>query len=100
MDGDPAAGLHVLGHGLAQGQDAVGRRVAVVAVAQGLDRGLDDVGRGREVGLADAEIDDAAAALGQRGGPGQDLEGALRSQTIKRCCKLHPAAPLSCGAAG
>ena len=54
MDLDAAPQRHVGGHRLAQGQDAVGRRVAVVAVAQRLDRGLDDVRRGREVGLADA----------------------------------------------
>ena len=77
MDGHTTAGLHVLGHGLAQGQDAVGRRVAVVTVAECLDRGLDDVGGGGEVGLADAEIDDAAAGLGQGRGSRQDLEGAL-----------------------
>ena len=51
---DAAALAHVGGHRLAQRQDAVGRGVAVVPVAQRLDRGLDDVRRGREVGLADA----------------------------------------------
>ena len=73
----PRRGSMSGGHGLAQGQDAVGRRVAVVAVAQRLDRGLDDVRRGGEVGLADAEIDDAAAGLGQGRGSRQHLEGAL-----------------------
>ncbi len=33
----------------------------MVAVAQRLDRGLDDMVRRAEVGLADAEIDDVAA---------------------------------------
>jgi hypothetical protein len=53
--------VQVGGDRLAQRQDAGRRRVAVMAVAQRLDRGLDDVVRRAEVGLADAEIDDVAA---------------------------------------
>ena len=40
---DAVAAVQVLRHRLAQRQDALGRRVAVVAVAQRLDGGLDDV---------------------------------------------------------
>ena len=55
------ATMDVLRHRLAQRQDAVGRRVAVMAVAQRLDGGFDDMGRRLEVGLADAEVDDVLA---------------------------------------
>ena len=61
IDLDAVAAGHVGRHRLAQRQDAVRRRVAVMAVAQRLDRGLDDVRRRLEVGLADAEVDDATA---------------------------------------
>ena len=58
---DLEALVQVGGDRLAQRRNADRRRVAVVAVAQRLDRGLDDeVGRA-EIGLADAEIDDVAA---------------------------------------
>jgi len=48
------------GDRLAQRQDAVGGGIAVLAVAKGFDRRLDDMGRRREIGLADAEVDDVA----------------------------------------
>ena len=84
---------HVGGHGLAQRQDAVGRRVAVMAVAQRLDRGLDDVRRGREVRLADAEIDDRPALLLQARRPRQHLEGALGAEPADRRGELHLIGP-------
>ena len=53
--------------GLAQRRDTAGRRVTVVGrVAAGLDRGLDDVGRRREVRLAGAEADDVLPRRLQR----------------------------------
>ena len=61
VDLDAVAALQVLGHRLAQRQDALRRRVAVMAVAQRLDGRLDDVRRRLEVGLADAEVDDVLA---------------------------------------
>ena len=51
---------------LAQRQDADRRRVAVMAVAQRLDRRLDDEIRRAKIRLADAEIDDVAALRGER----------------------------------
>ena len=59
-------------HRFPQRQDAVRRRVAVPAVPERLDRGLDDMRRGWEIRLADPEIDDIAAAGGECGGPGQN----------------------------
>ena len=69
---------------LAQRRNAVRRRVAVVAVAQRLDRGLDDeVGRA-EVGLADAEIDDVAALRRQRIGARQHGKGVFLADAVER----------------
>jgi RimJ/RimL family protein N-acetyltransferase len=62
---DAEAAMDVGGDRLAQRQDAGRRRVAVVAVAERLDRRLDDMVGGAEVGLADAEVDDVAAFGGK-----------------------------------
>ena len=92
------ATLQVLGHQLAQGQDALGRRVAVMAVAQRLDGGLDDVLRRLEVGLADAEVDDGLALALELGGARQHLEGRLRPQALQVRHELqHGISPI-CGA--
>jgi hypothetical protein len=80
IDCDLAAQQDVRRHRLAQGRDAVRRRVAVMAVAQRLHRRLDDVLGRLEVRLADAEIDDVFAFGRQRRGSGQDLESGLRAQ--------------------
>ena len=60
-DADREALVQIGGDRLAQRQDADRRRVAVMTVAQRLDRGLDDKIRRTKIGLADAEIDDVAA---------------------------------------
>ncbi len=65
---------------LAQRQDAVGRGVAVMALGERAASGLDDVLRGGEIRLADAEIDDVAALALQRRGACQDLEGGLGAE--------------------
>ena len=57
--------MQIGGDRLAQRQDADRRRVAVMAVAQRLDRRLDNEIRRAEIGLADAEIDDVAALRGK-----------------------------------
>ena len=75
--------LQVARDRLAQRQDALRRRVAVMAVAQRLDGGLDDVGRRLEVRLADAEVDDGLALALQRVGARQHLEGGLRAQALE-----------------
>ena len=68
---------------LAQRRDAGRGRIAVVAVAQRLDRGLDDVVGRAEVGLADAEIDDVAALRGERIGARQHREGVLLADAVE-----------------
>ena len=65
---------------LAQRQDTIRRGVAVVAVEERLPGRLDDMVGRREVGLADAEIDDIAALGGERLGAGENLEGALGAE--------------------
>jgi hypothetical protein len=51
-----------------------------VAGAHGADRGLDDVGRRVEAGLADLEVHDLAAGRLKRSRAGEDLEGRFGSQ--------------------
>jgi len=75
--------VDVGGYRLAQGQDAGRGRIAVMAVAQGLDRCLDDMGRGRKIGLPDAQIDDVTALAGKVRGTGEDGEGILLADTGK-----------------
>ena len=99
-DLDAVAAGQVLRHRLAQRQDALGRRVAVVAVAQRLDGGFDDVAGRLEVGLADAEVDDRLALALELGGARQHLEGRLGSQALQvvaRAAAWH--FPRSCGPA-
>ena len=57
---DLEAAVKVGRHRLAQRRDSGRVGIAVLAVAQRLDGGLDDMGWRFEVGLADAEIDDVA----------------------------------------
>ena len=83
VDLDAVAAGEILRHRLAQGQDALGRRVAVVAVAQRLDGCLDDVLGRLEVGLADAEVDDGLALALEVAGAGQHLEGGLGAQALQ-----------------
>ena len=64
-------------------KQAVGRRVAVMAVAQRLDRRLDDVLRRLEVGLADAEIDDVLALVRESGRPREHGEGIFLAETVE-----------------
>ena len=62
---------------LAQRQDAVRGRIAVMAVGERLAAGFDNMARGRKIRLADAEIYDRAA-FGLEGlGARQDLESGL-----------------------
>ncbi len=66
--------LEPLGDGLAEGGDAVVLRVFREIVPDGLDPGVLDVLRRREIRLADAQVDDVEA-LGLHGlGLGRDLE--------------------------
>ena len=76
--------MEVIGDRRAQLRDAIGRGVAVMTVAQGLDRRLDHVFRGLEIRLTDSQIDDRAPLRLQRLGAGQDLEGAFRADPPHR----------------
>ena len=75
--------MQILRHRLAQGKDSGRIGIAVLAVAQRLDGGLDDMGRRFEIGLADAEIDDVAPLALQFGGPRQHGEGVLLADALK-----------------
>ncbi len=57
-------------------------RVAVMAVAQRLDRGFDDMLRCFEIRLADAEIDDVAPLRHQLRGARQHGEGVFLAKTV------------------
>ena len=54
------AAVEIGRHRLAQHGQAERRRIAVFAVAQRFDRRFDDVIRGFEIGLADAEVEEVA----------------------------------------
>ena len=91
---DLEALVQVGGDRLAQRQDADRRRVAVMAVAQRLDRRLDDeIGRA-EIRLADAEIDDVAALRGKRIGARQHGEGVLLADAVESRDGLQHGWPL------
>ncbi len=77
---DPVAAQEIGRDRGTQRRDAVRRRIAVMAVGERLAPGLDDVLGGREIRLADAEIDDRAALGGERIGAGQHLERGLGPQ--------------------
>ena len=80
-DVDVIAAMEVGGDRLAQRRDPVRRRIAVLAVAQRLDRRLDDMRRGFEIRLADAEIDDIASLPREFGRARQHGEGVLVAET-------------------
>ena len=79
IDGNAMALFQIGGDRFTESRNTVGRRIAVMSVMQGLDRCFDDVVRGSEVGLANAEIDDAAAFGGQFVGSRQNGECGFRS---------------------
>ncbi len=68
---------------LAQGENAVRRGIAMLAVAQRLDGRLDDMRRRLEVGLADAKVDDVPPLALQLGGLRQHREGVLLTDAIE-----------------
>ena len=65
------------------------RTVLGPALVQGAFSGLHYVLRGREVGLANLQVDDAFALLFERPGFDQDLEGRLHPYAGHRFDKLH-----------
>ncbi len=76
--------VQIGGDRLAQRENAGRRGIAVLAVMQRLDRGLDNMRRGFEIGLADAEVDDVAALRLQGGGFRQHRERVFLADAIKR----------------
>ena len=61
----------------------------MVAVAQGPNRGLHDIGRCREIRLADAKIDDVLALRREFAGSGQNGEGVFLAYAVKSRNGLH-----------
>ena len=74
---DPMAAQQIGRDRRTQRRDPVRRRVPVMSVGERLATGLDDMLGGREIRLADAEIDDRATLGGERIGAGQHLERGL-----------------------
>ena len=77
IDALAVAALEIVGDRHAQFGDAGGGGVAVPPVGQRLAAGVDDVGGRLEVGLPDAQVDDAAALGGELIGARQHLEGGF-----------------------
>ena len=93
-DLDAEAAVDVGGDRLAERLDAGRRRIAVMAVAERLDRRLDDVVGRAEVGLADAEIDDVAALRLKLGGARQHGKGVLLADAVETRNRVkHDAVP-------
>ena len=76
--------VQIGGDGFAQGQNTGGGRIAVMAVAQRLDRSFHNMLRGLEVRLADTKIDDVLALALQFGGAGQNRKGVFFTHTTER----------------
>ena len=101
VEGDAKASLVPLGGRAAEVGEAFGFRVAVVGgVAGGLAEGVDDVGRGGQVGVADAEGDDVDAL----GLLGRDLLGDLGEEVGRELLdavgELHGSGPIHRGHRG
>ena len=85
-----AAGARdVRGDGFAQFGLALGGTVVGPALVERLLGGFDDVRRGREIGLADFQVDHAAALRFQRTGAHQDVEGRFDADAGHSFCELH-----------
>ena len=80
---DAKALVQVGGHGFAQRQDAGSGGIAVMPVAQRLDRRFHNMFWGAEVRLADAQADDVAPLGGQGGGPRQHGKGIFLPDAVE-----------------
>ena len=89
----PLALVQIGRHRLAQGRDAGRRRVTVMAVTQGLDRGFDDEFGGAEIRLADTEIDDVAALRAIRRGRRRRVGVLLPRRSGRRRPRLRAGSP-------
>ena len=89
IDLDPAMAQDVRRHGLAQPGHAGRRGIAVMAVGERPRRRLDDMVRGFEIRLADAEIDNVLAPGRQRRRAGENLEGGFGAEPPGAVGKLR-----------
>ena len=90
---DAEAPMQVRGHGLSQRRYPRRGGIAMLAVAQRLDRGLDDMRRRFEIGLADAEVDDVAPVALQLGRPGEHRERVFLADPRKRGNQMQHVGP-------
>ncbi len=87
IDGDAEPLRDLAGNGLAQLGKPGGWAVVSPALAQSAGRCLDDVGRRREVRLADFQVDDLFAAGFQFPRADENVKGALRPQAGHAVCQ-------------
>ena len=87
--------MHIRRHRLAKGENAGCGRVAMLAIAQGLDRRFHDMAGGWEIRLADSEIDDVAALAGKFGRAGEDRKGVLLADAGEGGDDIQHELPLS-----
>jgi hypothetical protein len=77
--------LYAIGrHRFAQSGQTIGWRVAVLAIAQGAHRRLDNMRWGRKVRLPDPQIDQRKALRFERFGLSEDVKSGLGTQA-RRC---------------
>ena len=67
----------------------------MVAVAQRLDRRLDNMRRRRKIRLADAKVNNVFTGLSQTGGAGEHGKGVLLTEASKRFNNLEHRLPRS-----
>jgi hypothetical protein len=89
LAGHAAAPGAVLGDGLAQGGQAGRGAVVREALAEGFLRGVHDVRRRVEIGLADLEVHHVLALRLEGAGAGQDFKGGLGPETRHAGGELH-----------
>ncbi len=86
---DLTLAAHVVGqHGTQFGNAGAGA-VAGVAVGDGLVRGFDDVGRRRQVDVAQVKGIDLVALGRPRRGRGRDRKRSLSAQFVQLICEFH-----------
>ena len=100
LDREALARGGIGGDRLAQGRDPGERRVVRRAGVERRLRGLPDVGRRVEVGLAELEVDDRAALRLERAGAGGHLEGALGADGVHPGRDPHGLRPPTTAASG
>ena len=81
IDVGAVAALQVGRNRLAQGGNAIRRRIAMMAVTQRLDARFDNMPRCFEIRLPDAKVDDVAPFAGKLLGPRQNNKRRLRAKS-------------------